>query len=142
MCGERPEETLTMSKERLVSRIPHRAPSIPAYSEFRDSFARMLRAANRSPLTVKVYLEAIDIFGGFLQDGRMPTDVRFITREHLELFMGEPGRRWKPNTVLNRYRVWSRFFSWLVDEGEIAASPLARMPAPAVPDAPPPVLAR
>jgi integrase len=48
--------------------------------------------------------------------------------------------RWKPATAHNRYHALRSFFGWLVGEGEIKESPMARMKPPKVPEAPPPVL--
>ena len=70
----------------------------------------------------------------------MPTDVAAISREHVEAFITDQLGRWRPATAANRYRGLQRFFAWLVDEGEIKASPMARMRPPNVPEQPPPVL--
>ena len=48
--------------------------------------------------------------------------------------------RYRPATAANRYRSLQQFFRWLVDEGEIPASPMARMHPPHVPEEPPTVL--
>jgi site-specific recombinase XerD len=63
-----------------------------------------------------------------------------ITREHVEAFIADLLERWKPATAHNRYRALRSFFGWLVDEGEIRESPMARMKPPRLPEAPPPVL--
>jgi integrase len=43
-------------------------------------------------------------------------------------------------TVANRYRSLQQFFRYLVEEGELPASPLARVPRPKVPETPVPVV--
>ena len=48
--------------------------------------------------------------------------------------------RWKPATAMNRFHGLQGFFKWLVDEGELRESPMARMKPPMVPETPPPVL--
>jgi site-specific recombinase XerD len=70
----------------------------------------------------------------------MPTDVAKIKREHLEAFIADLLERWKPATAANRYRGLQQYFRWLVDEGEIRESPMARMRPPKVPESLPPVL--
>jgi integrase len=70
----------------------------------------------------------------------MPTNVAVISREHVEAFITDQLARWRPATAANRYRGLQRFFASLVDQGEIKASPIARMKPPHVPDEPPPVL--
>ena len=104
------------------------------------SFARYLRAANIAPATLKTYAEAVRTLSGFLVERGMPTDVAVISREHVEAFITDQLARWRPATAANRYRGLQRFFSWLVEEGEIQVSPMARMRPPHVPDEPPPVL--
>ncbi len=61
-------------------------------------------------------------------------------REHVEAFITDLLERWKPATAHNRYRALNSFFRWLVDEGEIRASPMDRMKPPRLPETPPPVL--
>jgi len=104
------------------------------------SFARYLRAANVAPATLKTYAEAVRTVGRFLAERGMPTDVAVITREHVETFITDQLERWRPATAANRYRGLQRFFAWLVEEGEIRISPMARMKPPHVPDEPPPIL--
>jgi site-specific recombinase XerD len=70
----------------------------------------------------------------------MPTDVSAIRREHVEAFIEYLLGRWKPATASNRYRALQSFFRWLVDEGEISESAMARMRPPKIPETPPPIL--
>ncbi len=70
----------------------------------------------------------------------MPTDVAHIRREHLESFIEDQLARWKPATAANRFSSIRPFFTWLVDEGEIDASPMARMRKPKMPEYAPPIL--
>jgi site-specific recombinase XerD len=70
----------------------------------------------------------------------MPTSPPAITREHVEAFVADLLEHWKPATAHNRYRALRSFFGWLVEEGEIRESPMARMKPPRLPEAPPPVL--
>lgn len=104
------------------------------------SFGRHLRAANLSPTTIKTYTEAASLLARFLRDRGMPRDVANVRREHVEAFITEQLERWKPATAMNRYRGCQSFFKWLIDEGEVKESPMAKMKAPRVPEEPPPVL--
>ncbi len=70
----------------------------------------------------------------------MPTAAGSVRREHVEAFIADQLTRWTPSTAASRYRYLQQFFRWLDEEGEIPASPMARMKPPAVPDAPVPVL--
>jgi site-specific recombinase XerD len=104
------------------------------------SFARHLRAANKSPNTIKAYLDAVARLDGFLLARGMPRAVATIHREHVEAFVEDQVARLKPASAANRYRSLQQFFKWLVDEGEISESPMTRMRPPTVPETPPDVL--
>ena len=104
------------------------------------SFARSLRAGNKAPNTIKAYLDAVGRFDAFLEARGMPRSVASIRREHVEAFIEDQLRRLKPASAANRYRSLQQFFRWLVDEGELAASPMARMRPPTIPEEPPEVL--
>ena len=102
---------------------------------FLDSFCRSLRARNCSDKTVDTYSESVRQFASFLIESGMPTQVENITREHVESFIEELLRKWKPATANNRYRGLQSYFNWLVEEGEIKASPMLRMKPPMIPPA-------
>jgi site-specific recombinase XerC len=104
------------------------------------SFELALHARNRSPSTIKSYMEAVRIFEAFLVERGMPTTVGSITREHVETFIADQLHRWVPTTAATRYRCLQQFFRWLVEDGETATSPMANMRPPSVPDVPVPVV--
>ncbi|MST31727.1 tyrosine-type recombinase/integrase [Acidimicrobiaceae bacterium USS-CC1] len=98
------------------------------------AWVRSLRAENKSPKTIETYGDAATQFQRFLVAHGMPTDATRLTREHVETFVASLLERHKPATASNRYRALARFFAFLVEEGEITASPMARMSPPAVPE--------
>lgn len=104
------------------------------------SYARHLRAANLSPATQRSYLGALTEFARFLDAAGMPSDVASIRREHVEAFIEDQLARLKPSSAANRYASLRPFFNWLVDEGELRDSPMARMRKPRLPEHVPPVL--
>lgn len=104
------------------------------------SFGRHLRAGNRSPMTIKAYSEAVRQFDAFLAARGMPQAVANIRREHVEAFIEDQLARLRPASAANRYRSLQQFFRWLVDEGELRDTPMARMHPPTIPDAPPEIL--
>jgi site-specific recombinase XerD len=113
------------------------AGDIPANAR---SFARHLRAANKSPNTIKAYLDAVTRLDAFLEARGMPRTVAAIHREHVEAFVEDQLARLKPASAANRYRSLQQFFRWLLDEGELRESPMARMRPPMIPETPPEVL--
>lgn len=105
-----------------------------------ESFRVSLKAGNKSPRTVRTYLEAVDQLAGYLERSGMPTEISAIRREHVEAFIVDLLSRFRPTTASIRYRSLQAFFKWAESEGEIQSSPMARMSSPRVPEDPPPVL--
>jgi site-specific recombinase XerD len=66
----------------------------------------------------------------FAHDRGMPLFVANVTREHVEEWLSEILRRRSPATADTRYRGLKAFFDWCVEEGEIKASPMARVRKP------------
>jgi site-specific recombinase XerD len=97
---------------------------------------RHLRAANLSPATVTSYGQSVSRLTAFLEEHGMPTAVAGIRREHVEAFVEDLLDRQSPATAANRHSGLQAFFRWLVDEGEISGSPMARTVKPKVPEAP------
>lgn len=108
----------------------------PGLGDLIDSFARSLRARNRSPKTIKAYTDTAKRLVAFLEERGMPTIPTAITREYVEAFITDQLDRLTPSTAATRYRCLQQFFKWLDDEGEIPSSPMAKMSPPYVPDAP------
>ena len=104
------------------------------------SFTRHLRAGNLRPNTITAYVGAVQQFQRFLAAQGMPLHVAHIRREHVEAFIAGLLEHFKPATANNRFRGLQAFFKWLEEEGEIKATPLAKMKPPRVPETPPAVL--
>jgi len=114
------------------------AMTLPYRPNLVRSFERHLRAENRSEHTIASYLESIRQAEAFLAAcGRGLLDAR---REDLEAFLGDLLQRRAPETVATRYRRLRVLYAWLEEEEEIAASPMARMRPPIVPEQPVPVV--
>jgi site-specific recombinase XerD len=104
------------------------------------SFERSLRAENRAPRTLVIYGGCVSRFGDFLEARGMPMDATSIAREHVEAHIADLVDTRAANTAATAFRALQRFFSWLVDEGEITRNPMERMRRVATPEAPVPVL--
>ncbi len=57
-----------------------------------------------------------------------------VSAEHIRMFLNSIVDGSAPATTSQRYRSLKRFFSWLVEEGERTDNPVARIPAPKVPE--------
>ena len=104
------------------------------------SFARHLRAVNKSPNTLRSYMEAVAQLDAYLAEHGMPVDVATVRREHVEAFIEDLLAKLRPASAANRYRSLQQFFKWLAEEGEIRESPMVRMKPPTMPETPPAVL--
>jgi len=104
------------------------------------SFERRLRIRNLSPRTVALYGGVAREFAGWLAAERLPLDVAGITPAHVEGYVGQLQARCRPATVSVRFRALQQFFKFLVKEEEIAASPMAKIETPMVPEVPVPVV--
>src|SRR5688572_11051542 len=100
------------------------------------SFARSLRARNRSPRTVQAYLEAAQLLAAY-SGGR---DLDSLTRGDIEDFLGDQLSRHRPTTAAGRYRNLQQFYRWAVAEELVEVSPMASLRPPTVQETPVPVL--
>lgn len=110
------------------------------YEELARSFDRHLAAENKSEKTRRIYLYAIKSFGAFLTQKGMPRRVAHIKREHVEAALVDTLARTSPATAKALHKGLRQFFNWLVEEGEIKASPLTNIKAPTLDETPPAVL--
>lgn len=111
------------------------------YNSYLRSWKRSLRARNLSPKTIATYEQSAVQFGEFLTRAGRPRTVAAITRADIEDFITEllqPPR--KPSTASVRYRSLQQFFKWLLEEDEIAHSPMERTRPPVIPEQEVPIL--
>lgn len=94
-----------------------------------QSFERSLRAENASPRTIEIYGDGGRQFYEYSRTRRLPTDPVAIEKAQLEEFLIwlREERNVKPATVRARFSSLRRFFNWLIEEGELEHSPMARI---------------
>jgi site-specific recombinase XerD len=112
----------------------------PGINVLGRSWKLSLEAQNKSPRTIKQYLDSLRLFERFLVEKGIPTEVASITREHVEAFLADLLTRSKAATAATRYKCCKLFFDWCTAEGEIPRSPMENMRPPIVPEEPVPVL--
>lgn len=113
--------------------------SAPAFDDLRTllpDWRTHLRARNVAPSTIDSYQRVGHNLLDYLLAAGMPTAAGGVHREHLEAFLADMSDRLAPATVAKHYRSLQQLFRWLVDDGEIDASPMAKMRPPAVPEQP------
>lgn len=94
------------------------------------SFELSLRAANKSPKTIKSYTDTVRGLSLFLVDNGMPTDIRNLSREHVETYIALQVEHYRPKTASIRFGDLQQFFKWAVDDRETALSPMSNMKRP------------
>src|SRR6266853_325677 len=103
------------------------------WPELWASFERALRARLASPNTIRIYAEGGQQAYKFFLDRSLPTDPSMIERRQIEAWLAHlQDKGVKPETIAARYSALKRFFSWLLEEEEIAISPMERIKAPKV----------
>ncbi len=103
------------------------------------SWTRSLRARNLSPKTVELYLHAAQQLAAHIAE-HGPADPAQLARGDVEGFLATFGASRKATTVSLTYRALQQLMAWLVDEGELDTSPMAKMKPPLVPEQPVDVL--
>lgn len=107
----------------------------------RRSFVRHLAADRKAPETRAAYSVAIAQLESFVTDQGLPTAAPELQPGHVEaFFVSLHERQLRPATILARHHALARFFSWLVEEGELTASPMTQLPRPTAPLGQPAVL--
>jgi len=100
------------------------------------SFARSLRARNRSPKTISSYLEAVRLLSQHA-DGR---DLLSLRPRDIEAFLGDQLDQHRPTTAAVRFRSIQQLYRWALEEDLIQHSPMAGLHPPAIPEEPVAVL--
>jgi len=95
-----------------------------------------LEAGNKSRSTTVVYLSAIERLAEWLESQGRSTGIGDVAAKDCRGFIDHLLKTKAPATAHNRFRALRTFFSWLVDEGELERSPMARLKPPLLPETP------
>lgn len=123
----------------MTENVKVMAASISDIEALVPSWVLDLRAENKSPATIVAYTYATTQLRDYLVAQGMPTEVGRITREYVASFLEHVLSVRSAATAETRYRGLRQFFGWCENEGEITASPMAKMRPPKVPEQPVPV---
>jgi len=106
---------------------------VSSVSGLLPSYSRHL-LAYRSRATHKTYTAAVRSLLRWAGEGFQIDDV---TRAVMREFIAARASEVSATTVNIEFRALRQFFKWAVDEGEIASSPMDRLPYPRTPSMPP-----
>ena len=101
---------------------------------------RTLRSQNKASSTQRIYSTAARQLIDFLDSAGRLRAPEALTKRDLEAFMEHMTSTRSASTANVTYRALQQWFRWMIDEEEIAGSPMARMHPPIVPEQPVPVL--
>jgi site-specific recombinase XerD len=99
-----------------------------------------MASRNLSPKTQRTYLDAARGLVRHLTAAGMPRHAAGLRREHVESYIAELLTRSAPANASTHYRALQQLFKWLIDDGEITESPMAKMRPPKVPESLIPVI--
>jgi site-specific recombinase XerD len=118
-----------------------------------SSWLRALKSENKSDNTIRIYGNATRQFAAFLLTGYepaldddgasgrpAPADLDGIHREHVQAYIAHTIQRTSAANAHQHFRALKTFFNWLVDEEEIARSPMRTMKPPTVTETEVPVI--
>lgn len=108
--------------------------------DLQASFARHLRAENKSPRTVVIYGQSVRFFSAWLEEQGRQAVLDELTRPAIREWLAQLNDVNEPTTVKTRYRGLFRFCGWLVAEDEIDKNPMAGLSPPEPQSKPVPVL--
>jgi site-specific recombinase XerD len=106
----------------------------PIWQAWSDSFLRAVAARNRSANTIRSYRVGLDAFGRYLAANTITPDIQGIRARDLEAFLLVTKESHSASTVVLFHLTLKLFFNWLVDEEELATSPMAKMRNPSSPE--------
>lgn len=103
------------------------------------SWERSLRSRKRAPKTIRSYGDSIRGFIAHQASQGRTLDPAAVTRGDVEDYIADQLARWTPSTAATRYRGLQQWWKWLIEEDEIAVSPMVNMKPPSLDEAPVPV---
>lgn len=111
-----------------------------------ESWYRLLRSQRKSYRTIENYVASVRHFTAWCVSTGRPTDPTEQTSGDVQAWIvhqldhtDEAASRPAVGSVVLRFRCLQQWFKWLADEGEVEASPMARLKAPKLDDRPVPV---
>jgi site-specific recombinase XerD len=124
--------SVTSMREARRSRAKA-AESGPPIGTFIVSWQLALESANKSPKTVRAYLDSVRSLSKFLTEQGMPADVEGVDAPHIRAYLLSEEQRTSAVSAAHQFRNIRVFFGWLATEGEREnPNPMDRVEAPKV----------
>lgn len=102
--------------------------SLPDLVDLLPSWQLAMRAARKSPKTIKSYTEGVEVFLRWCETTATPA---VLTAPVVQAFVAEQLHRGAAAaTALSRQKALRRYAAWLVSDGQLDANPLTGLPTP------------
>ena len=100
------------------------------------SYMRHLQAERKSQKTLAVYQRGLDMFREHCEQRGLTTEPREVERADIEGWLGSLHGVYAPKTINLRWCALKAFFTWLVEEEEVAIerNPMRFVKVPPLPD--------
>jgi site-specific recombinase XerD len=108
--------------------------------DLQQSFLRELNAEQRSPNTLRLYGQSVRFFSRWLETQGREATLSELNRAAIREWLAVLSETHEAGTVKIRYRGLFRFCSWLVNEEELTANPMAKLSPPTLKMKPVPVI--
>lgn len=97
-----------------------------------ESWVRSLKADGKSFRTIQNYTAAVRSISAWSETVGLPVDPAKQTTDHLRRYIADQLENddVARSSAVTRFRCLQQWYKWLVDEGEIDVSPLAKLKAP------------
>ena len=122
--------------EKLQAQATPAIDVLLVQSEMSDKLRRYLiscQVEGKSAATTGIYTYTITSFIRFLEENLPTLSLSTISTDDVRLFLlSLQNRNLSPSTVQSHYRALNTFFNWLVNEGYLKTSPMARIKPPRV----------
>ena len=109
-------------------------------ADLHKSFTRHLRAEGKAERTAAIYGQSITFYSAWLAAQGREATLEELDRAAIREWLAGLVERQELSTVRTRHKGLHRFCGWLVEEGELAANPMAGLAAPTAKAKPVPVL--
>lgn len=104
------------------------------FRELTPSWRLTMEVENKSPKTIKNYLEAVELLARWLDGHDHPDDPADIDVDVLRTWLVEVRETRSASTARTRWSGLRAFYAWALEEGEVPGNPMLLIKAPALPE--------
>ncbi|HUR07561.1 MAG TPA: tyrosine-type recombinase/integrase [Nonomuraea sp.] len=116
-----------------MARSRRQLPPSPPLLDMVPSWELSLQAADKSPGTIRSYLDSVRVLARFLSERGLPVEVEAVDAANVRAFLDASTATTSPGNAHKHFRNLRVFFNWLIAEDErTAGTPMAGIDPPKV----------